>query len=167
MLLDALDFERTSDENSSVGGGVLGSILSGALDLIGKVWSLPNTVLGLVAGGVGYVAGTILGTNPGVSIGNNAIQFTNLPLGASGGGALTLGNVQLYHNAVPTESVPRYDQTATVNLGRHEEAHTYQSQVLGPFFLPVYFATGGISTNNPLEAAADNYAAGGRWWPWP
>jgi len=55
--------------------------------------------------------------------------------------------------------------TGLVNTGIHEEAHTYQAEVLGPLFYPFYFMYGGISKINPFENAADNYYLGGPWWP--
>lgn len=59
-------------------------------------------------------------------------------------------------------------QPRTVHLGKHEEAHTWQYQVLGPFFLPVYVATLLLPSPTPFERAADNYAHNGTgWWPWP
>ena len=70
-------------------------------------------------------------------------------------------------------STKGYDHTVTdtfygveQNIGAHEEAHTYQYQTLGVFFLPAYFACGGISQYNPFEIAATKYAIGeGSWWP--
>ncbi len=50
-------------------------------------------------------------------------------------------------------------------VGPHEMGHTYQYQLLGPLFLPVYLMSGGVSANNPWEQAADNYALGGNWFP--
>ena len=39
--------------------------------------------------------------------------------------------------------------------------------VLGPLFLPLYLACGGLSHRNRFEKAADRYAQTGRgWWPW-
>ncbi len=128
------------------------------LDLAGKIWASPNTALGLAAGGLSVP----FGARP--TLGHNAIQFTGVPW--PGKGALTLGNVILYNDINPSDFVARYDQTALVMIGLHEEAHTYQYQVLGPLFLPVYFLSGGISADNPFENAADNYAQGtGGWWP--
>lgn len=51
------------------------------------------------------------------------------------------------------------------NVGRHERAHTYPYQLLGPFFLPVYLLSDGIRGANPFERAAKKYAAGRWWWP--
>ena len=45
------------------------------LDVIGKVWNLPNTLLGLAYGVVGHLAGWLRGLRPRISLGNNAIQF--------------------------------------------------------------------------------------------
>jgi hypothetical protein len=53
-----------------------------------------------------------------------------------------------------------------VHAGKHEEAHTWQYQVLGPFFLPVYALTMLLPSRTPFERAADIYAKSGRgWWP--
>jgi hypothetical protein len=41
------------------------------------------------------------------------------------------------------------------------QGHTYQYQILGPFFLPVYFLNGGPDANKPFEQAANNFAQGG------
>ena len=62
-----------------------------------------------------------------------------------------------------------YGDARTLPVGRHEAAHTFQYQLLGPLFVPVYLCCGGISARNPLEQAANAYAAGGHWWPprWP
>ena len=132
----------------------------------GYIWTAPNTAIGLIAGGADYLAGLATGTHPEIHIANNAFQFVNLPWG-SGESALTLGNVQLYHDSNPGSFGPRYDDgSGLVQYGPHEQAHTYQYQVLGPFFLPTYFFSGGISANNPFEVSADNYAQRiGGWWP--
>ena len=54
----------------------------------------------------------------------------------------------------------------TVHVGKHEEAHTWQYQVLGPFFLPVYALTMLLPSPTPFERAADLYAkSGSGWWP--
>ena len=52
-------------------------------------------------------------------------------------------------------------------LADHERAHVFQYLALGPLFLPLYFACGGIGVRNRFERAADRYARTGRgWWPW-
>src|SRR5690606_2528464 len=61
----------------------------GVRSFIGKIWALPNTIIGLVYGGIGHVVGMIAGTSPSISFGNNAIQFHNNPLMPS---AMALGN---------------------------------------------------------------------------
>jgi len=137
-------------------GGV-GNVLGGALDLAGKAWNSPNTALGVIGG----LAGVPFGAS--IHFGNNAIQFWDYPWG--GGGALTLGNSQIYAWPVTPANGPnniwwpRYDNTADIRLGFHEEQHTYQSQLLGPLFLPVYGLLGGISGSNPLEQNADDHSA--------
>lgn len=142
----------------------------GALDVVGKIWALPNTVLGLVAGGLGYGAGWVgygLGLTdmaPGITFGNNAIQFHNIP--SPFGGALTLGNTIIYSGgAQPSDMGNWYGDSRQLNLGRHEKGHTYQAQAYGPLFLPVYFLSGGVSASNPFERSANDFAAGGDWRP--
>lgn len=94
-----------------------------------------------------------------ISFQNNAIQFENFPIG---NGALTLGNSIIYGGGIkPTDSGFLYGDSRILNVGLHEAGHTYQYQVLGPFFLPAYFISGGISANNVFERAANNYAGGG------
>jgi hypothetical protein len=73
----------------------------------GKVWNLPNTIVGLAVGGTGYALGNIgyaLGlkdVRPRWSIGNNAIQFHNNPFTST---AMTLRNTILYNSAQQFQS---------------------------------------------------------------
>jgi hypothetical protein len=159
-----------------------GGFWGGVADVIGKIWNLPNTSLGVALGApvlalsavaslawsAIYVAtigrfGGFEWVGTRLSIGNNAIQFTNFPVGSKGG--LTLGNTQIYRNASPEKSDFWYG--IYQKTGLHEEAHTYQSQVLGPFFIPAYLSSGMPFTGlNPFEQAATAYATGsGGWWP--
>lgn len=134
--------------------------------ILGSVWTAPNTALGLLLGGFGMLAGARVA----LSSGELAVVFAQWPWGQ--GGALTLGNCILHTGrsldtscalyapvaGCPAELVPR--------LADHERAHVFQYMVLGPLFLPVYLACGGISARNPFERAADRYALTGRgWWP--
>ena len=136
------------------------------IDLAGKVWTAPNTLAGLVLGGVALLAGARMG------IAHNAIVFHAVPLVHR---AFVLGNViinpmaDLDWRCATYESVARRKRDPacaleTVHLGKHEEAHTWQYQVLGPFFLPVYALL--LPSPTPFEHAADIYAQTGRFW-WP
>jgi RHS repeat-associated protein len=49
-----------------------------ARSIAGKIWALPNTIIGIAVGSVGYVVGTFMGTNPYIDFKNNAIQFHNI-----------------------------------------------------------------------------------------
>jgi len=89
------------------------SILGG---IVGKVWNGANTLLGLVWGGLGVLLGAK------VSVGHNAIQFEDHPLTTS---AITIGNTISYGKRASPDTV-----------GAHEEQHTYQGELLGPFYLP-------------------------------
>ena len=167
------------------GGVSLKKLGKDALDLVGKVWALPNTAIGLAWGGLGYVAGILPGVDmPKMSFGNNAIQFENHPLMFAGD--ITFGNTISYMKGFgPGQPAPSYQYRFEYNAWKnglfygplnpeilpdvaiHEKAHTYQYQVLGVFYLPVYLLSGGISHNNPLERSADLYGLNkGDWWPW-
>lgn len=117
------------------GGSALGRVASGALDLIGKVWNLPNTVIGVTVGFVGYGVGKIMGTDPGISFGHNGIQFTNNPAMFLGG-AITLGNAIIYAGNAYRDEYGIPAGRTPADSGFHEKQHTYQGQVLGPAYLP-------------------------------
>lgn len=138
------------------------------LVVLGAAWTLPNTLAGLVLGCAGLAAGArVRWQGPEL-----ALVFNRYPWGP--GGALTLGNVIL--NTGPALEVrcrtyacrAGWGAAPMVVLADHERAHVLQYMVLGPLFLPVYLACGGIGVRNRFERAADRYAATGRgWWPWP
>lgn len=132
----------------------------------GAAWTVPNTLIGLLLGAVGMVFGARLSWRPV----DYAFAISDWPWGR--GGALTLGNCILHTGpALDTECalygpVEGCASTLKPSLADHERAHVFQYMVLGPLFLPVYLACGGISARNPFERAADRYSLTGRdWWP--
>ena len=114
------------------------------LDLLGKAWNLPNTLLGLVYGALGHLAGWAFRTRPFVSLGNNAIQFHNSALMLT---AMTLGNVIIYGPARTPDmnNCAFCDSPPAHTVGREEYRHTLQGQVLGPFYLPLHLIGGVLS----------------------
>lgn len=135
--------------------------------VLGALWAAPNTVLGLVAGGVGMAFGARARWNPR----ELAVVFHRWPWGP--GGALTLGNTILHTGDTLDAPCVTYAHRAgrarepRITLADHERAHVFQYMVLGPLFLPLYLVCGGISVRNRFERAADRYALTGRgWWPW-
>jgi hypothetical protein len=135
--------------------------------LAGALWTAPNTVLGLLAGGVALAFGARARWHPGAG----ALVFQQFPWGP--GGALTLGNVILHTGARLDIDCSTYAHRAgtcddpPISLAAHERAHVLQYMVLGPLFLPAYLLCGGVSARNPFERAADHYALRGcGWWPW-
>jgi RHS repeat-associated protein len=111
-------------------------LFESALDVTGKIWALPNTMIGLAYGGIGHVAGWAMETNPKMSFANNAIQFENNPLMKS---AMTFGNVIVYADSVYFQP---NSQRGQYTLGYEEMQHTYQAQVLGPLYFPAHIASG-------------------------
>lgn len=136
------------------------------LQVLGALWTLPNTLAGLLLG----VAGLCGGARMCWSGRDMALVFERWPWGP--GGALTLGNVILLKGESLDLWCSTYEHRAgrclhpPVRLGDHERAHVFQYLLLGPLFLPVYLACGGVSVRNPFERAADRYALHGHgWWP--
>jgi hypothetical protein len=131
------------------------------------LWTLPNTLLGLIAGmvGIGF------GAKVHLSRREFAIVFQLVPWGP--GGALTLGNTILHTGDTLDNPCVTYAHRAghgnepAIVLADHERAHVFQYMALGPLFLPLYLVCGGISVRNRFERAADRYAqTGAGWWPW-
>lgn len=97
-----------------------------AAQLLGKIWNLPNTIVGLAWGGLGKV---IDWNGVGVSCQHNAVMFSHHPLQFFG--SLTVGNAMFLD--VGANDSYRGD------LGPvwwHEIFHTLQGQQLGPLYLP-------------------------------
>ena len=139
-------------------GSLMIDFAKDTLTTLGKAWTSPNTAVGLLAG----FAAVPFGAK--VTLGNNAIQFENYPLGS---GALTLGNTVLYATGLsPSQKSNPYVWHPQVVLGLHEAGHTYQYEALGPLFIPIYFASGGIDGDNPFEKAATVFAGGKINRPW-
>ena len=114
------------------------------LSVFGKAWNLPNTVLGLVYGCLGFAVGKLSGTSPRISLGNNAIQFHNSALMLT---AMALGNVIIYgpRRSPEMPNLCFRDSPACHTVGREEFRHTQQGEILGPFYLPVHLVAGLIS----------------------
>lgn len=135
--------------------------------LIGMLWTSPNTLLGLIVALFGRVCGARVRWQRH----ELAWVVSRWPWG---NGALTLGNVIVHSGPTLDVDCRTYADRAglgvesCVRLAAHERAHVLQYMLLGPLFLPLYLLCGGISARNPLERAADRYAACGHgWWPWP
>ncbi|QHB71685.1 hypothetical protein [Stenotrophomonas sp. 364] len=144
----------------------LPSLALRVLQGLGALWTAPNTLIGLIGGLTGMVAGA----RPSWNRRDLAIVFRDWPWGP--GGAITLGNVILHTGPVLDVACRTYAHQAgyctepVIGLHDHERAHVFQYLVLGPLYLPVYLACGGVSARNPFERAADVYAMTGRgWWP--
>ncbi|MDO6708966.1 hypothetical protein [Photobacterium sp. 1_MG-2023] len=75
---------------------------------------------------------------PSISYDNNAIQFENNPLMLS---AMTLGNVIVHGNS-PAMQPTSYRYGGAHTLGFEEMQHTYQAQMLGPFYFPAHIVLG-------------------------
>ena len=135
--------------------------------MAGILWTSPNSLIGLIAGGIAC----LFGARPVVSLCDGALVFVRFPWGP--GGAITFGNVILATAGDLEGRCRTYAHRAgwcvnpLMRLGTHESAHVRQYMLLGPFFLPVYLLLGGVSVRNPLERAADRFALHGHgWWPW-
>lgn len=136
------------------------------LIVLGGLWTLPNTAIGLLLGAIGLP----FGAHAHWRRRDLALVFHRWPWGP--GGAITFGNVILHTGDNLDSPCVTYAHRAghadepAIMLADHERAHVYQYLVLGPLFLPLYLVFGGISVRNRFERAADRYARTGRgWWP--
>jgi hypothetical protein len=145
--------------------------LGDAGDLAGeagkKLWASPGTGAGLVLGGAGSALGAggnalgLIDEQPRIYCAYNAIVFENNPLMLPGAG-IALGNtINFGMGANPSDDISPYHGSPlkeAVNLGLHEEAHTYQWEALGPFFPFIYILSGGYWKPSYLEHQADYFA---------
>jgi hypothetical protein len=141
-------------------------VASAALRVLGILWTLPNSLVGLIGGSVGL----LFGASVEFSRRDFALVFHRWPWGP--GGAITFGNTILHTGDTLDSECLTYEHRAghcehpRIKMGDHERAHVYQYMVLGPLFLPLYLLCGGVSVRNPFERAADRYAMTGHgWWP--
>lgn len=97
-----------------------GQLLLALADVLGKLWNLPNSLIGFALGAIALRFGGA------VQVGHNALEFVRSPLmdRFNPGGAIALGNVILYGSAA-------------YRLADHECVHTWQGQFLGPLYLPL------------------------------
>jgi hypothetical protein len=133
------------------------------LDVAGKLWTLPNTLLGLAIAAPGHVVQEIAHQidptkkDPKVTFGNNGIQFENNAFGIEGA-ALTLGNTIIYGPETP-DMIAEKTQNGHPDEpyhGEHEAQHTHQSEVLGPFYLPAWLAGAGYAAaTHPVNSVYD------------
>ena len=127
------------------------------IGVLGKLWTSPNTALGLALGAVAVMLGAR------ARWGRNALEFLDNPVvGFMHKAAFVLGNTIHYApGRTPDELVPRYDRAGWVVLGEHERAHTAQYERWGPFFLVAYLVSWlpfVPPAGNRFEHAADDAA---------
>ena len=109
---------------------------------LGKAWNAPNTALGLLYGLTGMLLALLihgLGRQPAPRVRwrDNAVQFTHNPFG--GLGALTLGNTVTWIGDPYDPDDHTWDAASRREghpITDHERQHTYQGELLGPFYLP-------------------------------
>ncbi|MEL6612518.1 MAG: DUF4150 domain-containing protein [Bacteroidota bacterium] len=131
-----------------------------ALDALGKLWALPNTLLGLAVGGLGHLvqgvgfAAGMTDNEPSVRTANNSVEFANNAFVLEDR-AFTLGNVTVFSPETPPEKSSWHLHGT---YGSHERAHTYQSQMLGPLYLPAWgLAVGVAAVQGSDSPLTDNF----------
>lgn len=128
--------------------------------ILGKVWNAPNTAIGLGYGLLGYGVGKVMGKNPHIGLGQNAVQFTNNPFG--GVSAITLGNATVWNGDPYDPKDARWHENGQPALENghsipdHEEQHTRQGERLGPLYLPSNLFGGAYSLLRDHEWRGDS-----------
>lgn len=112
-----------------------------ALELLGFVWTLPNTLIGLVLGALTFHVPRIHG---GAIVFDGPPRGVTVVLAAMHRSAMTLGFVVLSNVRVDGR------------LLAHEQHHIRQSMILGPLFIPAYLAlaVGFGYRRHPMERTA-------------
>ena len=124
-------------------GAAASSAASTAATVGGPAWGSPNTILGFGLGFTGSIVGTwayrmgLTSEESYVDFGDGAMRFHNNPF-ILPGTALSLGHTHHYGPHSSPERWVRSYLEVLVRTGDHEAAHTVQSNLLGPFYLPVY-----------------------------
>lgn len=158
---------NTGEPQSSTNGRAAAHTMSNndiLTGILGKIWDLPNTALGLGLGAVDSLATLATGQVPHLGFGNGALQISNLvdlsPLRL--GGAITFGDTQLYNGVKPDqiESHSPYSGLSGFTYGDHEGGHTAVDDGLGIFALPLYLSSALVNgwKSNPYEIQADRHA---------
>jgi len=134
-------------------GRGFGQILGGLSEIVGRIWSLPDTAVGLIFGAVGMLGGA----KPSWDSNAGILRFTNMPkwlLPLTS--AISFGSVNLFKSG----NNPNQDNglnlsglglIAGISGGREESLHTIQSRALGPFYIPLALLGNAISYLTPLE----------------
>jgi hypothetical protein len=115
------------------------------LDVLGFVWTLPNTLLGLIAGVLTFQLPRVHG---GALVFDRTARGLTWVMARMNRIAMTVGYVIV--SAVPVEGT----------LLRHERHHVEQYKWLGPLFIPAYLllAIPYGYRRHPLEVAAKRAA---------
>ncbi len=139
----------TFGQSGTFGRG-LGQIAGGAGEVVGRVWSIPNTAVGLAYGGVGM----LFGAKPQWDSHAGILRFTGLPTRLMST-AMSLGSVNVFGKG--TDPDDDNNLNVGVSAGREESLHTLQSRVLGPLYFPLHLLGGTISAFSPDRPGFD-------WW---
>lgn len=109
-------------------------------DAAGTLWAFPNTVIGAVIGFAGYGIDHIFGDGDASITFNGHLLFGNNPF-VTGNAAITFGDTQIYG-------------AGGESLRLHENGHSEQNEIFGPFFFPAYVLGGifsAINGDNPFR----------------
>lgn len=137
------------------------------MNILKKIWALPNTLLGLLFGGVGLLMGAKAHWAADVGV----LRFTDMPRKLLRS-AMSLGHVQLFSiGCFTTLGGDLTPNRMGTPIATEETLHTRQAEVLGPFYLLFYLAgliislvtTRSTHDNNFMEKAPE---CGAGLWPW-
>lgn len=143
------------------------TISRSALRIIGTLWALPNTLVGLVYGGLGV----LFGARQEWDATGGILRFVDMPSWLMPT-AMSLGHVQVY----ACERCRAADGSLATNrfgipVAIEETLHTRQAEVLGPLYLPLHalcmlgsVVTGGGTHNHNLLEIGPERGRGP--WPW-
>ena len=118
------------------------------MPIISRIWTFPNTLLGLVIGYIGVMTGGSVQKVEGCwEFYGGFVTWLLLkaPIGGGGAAAMTIGHCILGQTS------------AALDVTRqHEHVHVRQYERWGPLFVPAYFIASAIAWLRGKDAYRDN-----------
>lgn len=149
--------------------GQAGGFFSVVRNVAGRIWALPNTLIGLAYGGIGM----LFGATPEWDSQNGILRFINMPKWMMPS-AMSLGHVHVFSPGMYKGENGNLTLNGTgtgTTVAEEELLHTRQAEVLGPLYLPLHaismgisILTGGGTHDNNLLERGPQHGTGP--WPW-
>jgi hypothetical protein len=109
---------------------------------IGSLWTVGNTIMGVLYGVIGIPTQGIGFQHDQLQFKGNLLQGLLSRITTGGNGAIVLGEVGIYSPGFGPETIT--DCASAQTLGLEESYHSRQARILGPFYLPANILGGAL-----------------------